>query len=290
MRSMTGFGRGDAADGSLTLEISSVNRKQLEIRFHLPRELAVLEAELRPALAAQISRGSISLRLSVNDAANPGAAGTINRELLTRLVSEAREAARALDLKTDLGIADFLPLPGVIAATQIDADAPEFRATLDRAMAGALANFNAMREAEGKALADDLTRRIAKLEALLGQIADATGDLPEQNRQRLLKRLADARLDVDPADERMMKEVIFYVDRGDTTEEVTRLTSHFGQFRNFLDDHSGPVGRSMDFLLQEMFREITTLGNKAPGGAVPPMVVEFKTELEKIREQVQNIE
>ncbi len=289
MRSMTGFGRGESADAAIAIEISSVNRKQLELRFTLPRDLSGLETELRSRLVSRISRGAVSVRLNLNHTTETRGVH-LDTELLGRLVTEAREAARLLDLSHDLKITDFLMIPGVIAAEELPCDDPALLEAVGEALERALEQFQAMRHAEGQNLQQDLTTRLYCLEELLTRIKPLTADLPEFNRKRLLEKLAQAQLPVDANDERLLKEVVFYADRGDTSEEITRLESHFAQFRRFLGESGEPVGRSMDFLLQEMFREITTLGNKAPVPEVSPCIVAFKTELEKLREQVQNIE
>jgi uncharacterized protein (TIGR00255 family) len=153
----------------------------------------------------------------------------------------------------------------------------------------ALNALNDMRKAEGEELKNELANRLALLEELRDSLLPHASAVEEQIKQRLLDKLAASNLPVDLHDERFLKEVLYYADKADVTEELTRLASHFVQFRKFLDGAPGG-GRSMDFLVQEMFREITTLGNKAGSGVMSEPVVKFKTELEKIREQIQNIE
>ena len=147
-----------------------------------------------------------------------------------------------------------------------------------------------MRNAEGEALRQDLAGRMDFLRNKLNAIRPFAAGITERIKQRLLEKLEAENLAADPHDERLLRELLFYADRADVTEEITRLESHFGQFASFLNNDHEPVGRSLDFLVQEMFREITTLGNKAGSSDISPLVVAFKAELEKIREQVQNVE
>jgi len=157
------------------------------------------------------------------------------------------------------------------------------------ALSAALCDFRNMRSTEGESLRIDLLERVQKLENWHRELAEMTSSYPEMAKKRIMERLAAEKLPVTSDDPALMREVLFYVDKGDVTEELTRLESHFRQFRAFLDSGE-PVGRNMDFLAQEIFREITTLGNKAAVSGASPLVVAFKAEMEKIREQIQNIE
>jgi uncharacterized protein (TIGR00255 family) len=185
-------------------------------------------------------------------------------------------------------VASLLNLPGVFGSAG-PRDAEEVMPALNAALEQALAGFNAMRECEGAALQRELAGRLEGLRGRLAEIEPQTAGLAEAAKAKILARLAEEKLPVDLNDERFLREVLFYADRSDVTEEITRLNSHICQFKNFLNDEK-PVGRSLDFLLQEFFREITTLGNKAGASEVSPLVVAFKSELEKLREQIQNVE
>ena len=291
MHSMTGFGRGEsaAAGGTFTVEISSVNRKQLEIRFSLPREFAMLEPELRKQIAGRISRGSVNVRVVFN-AGRSAAAGTvrINTGLLDELLAAAHDAAVRAGIEPVIDPATLLNVPGVIEAPEIDGGEPELAAALKEALDRALEQFIAMRRAEGEELAADFAARTGRLKALLDRIEPLAAAVPAAIKGKLLEKLSADRIPVDLNDERLLKEVLFYADKSDVTEEITRLRSHFVQFEKFTG--GGEAGRSLDFLMQEMFREITTLANKAGSGEIAPLAVAFKAELEKLREQIQNIE
>ena len=175
------------------------------------------------------------------------------------------------------------------AADKEEADVDVISAQVAQTLEQAIAEYTTMRETEGNTLKADFLDRIAVLENLLGQIEPMIRFLDIHIRKRLEEKLKNANLPIDTNDERLLKEVLFYADKADVTEEITRLNSHICQFKNFLNDEK-PVGRSLDFLLQEFFREITTLGNKAGASEVSPLVVAFKSELEKLREQIQNVE
>ena len=285
---MTGFGSGRTEINGVQLyaEVSTVNRKQLEIRFSLPRDLAALEPELRKLVQSSLSRGMVSVRMSKTSAS--GERSNINCERIRQLVRDAAELGKELGVNGELTIAQALTLPGVFDEN-LDELPAELKDAALEALKNALNALNDMRKAEGEELKNELANRLALLEELRDSLLPHASAVEEQIKQRLLDKLAASNLPVDLHDERFLKEVLYYADKADVTEELTRLASHFVQFRKFLDGAPGG-GRSMDFLVQEMFREITTLGNKAGSGAVAEVVVKFKSELEKIREQIQNVE
>ena len=286
--SMTGFGSGktEVNGTQFYAEISTVNRKQLEVRFSLPRDLTALEPELRKLVQNSLSRSMVSVRLSKSSTGS-GRTG-INHDRIAALIEAARALGKEFNVNGELSIAQALTLPGVFEenAEEIPED---FKQGAMDALNLALKALNQMRSAEGEELKNELAARLELLENLRNDLLPYTSNIEVQLKERLLEKIANANLPVDTQDERFLKEVLYYADKSDVTEELTRLASHFSQFRNFLNGAAGG-GRSMDFLIQEMFREITTLGNKAGSGDVAGIVVKFKTELEKLREQIQNIE
>ena len=295
MRSMTGFGKAYAASTELgiafSVEISSVNRKQLEIRASLPHELSALELLLRQLIKEKITRGTVSARITMTlDEKQSLSTVKINHILLERLTKECCELQKQSGSQASWSIAELMNLPGVVETVSPDMENAEIKTIFTQAVETAVDNLVAMREAEGQELCKDLKERCEKLTALTDDLEPLVKKVPEVLKQRLFERLEKEDFSVDINDERMLKELIFYVDRSDVSEELTRLRSHFTQLEQFLNKNGKAVGRSMDFLLQEIFREVTTFGNKAAGCEVTPIIVEFKTELEKIREQIQNIE
>ena len=295
MNSMTGFGKGCASNSqsgiSFVVEISAVNRKQLEIRAVLPRELACYEPLLRKLVSDKISRGAISARVDMTVEDSFAARSVkLNSTLLESLTAKCREMQSALKLSGDIQLRDLLAGPGVIEQSLQNFDLPEIEHSFIEAVGKALAAFQKMRQSEGTAMKEDLAQRLNYLKGIIDIVEQEAADIPEIQKTKILEKLKNAQLPVPSDDERILREIIIYADKSDVTEEITRLRSHFQQVEGFLNEDTIPTGRSLDFLMQEMGREITTLGNKAAGCKVSPLVVNFKTELEKIREQVQNIE
>jgi len=290
--SMTGFGRGETlcSDGrKLTIQISSVNRKQLEIRFSLPPDMSALEIPGRKLVAGEISRGAVQVRCSVTADSSSGCNAEVNCALLDKLIRESRAARVRANLAPEVAVESLFVLPGVLENRKSDVESPELTAAFESALTAALRDYRSMRTREGEVLKNDLLARIQKLENWHSELETMTSAYPEMAKQRILARLENEKLPILADDPALLREVLFYVDKGDVTEEITRLTSHFQQFRSFLES-AEPAGRNLDFLAQEMFREITTLGNKAAVSGASPVVVAFKAEMEKIREQIQNIE
>ena len=293
MFSMTGFGRGEAVfndDCLLTAEVSSVNRKQLEIRVISSSELAQCEPAVRKIVGQYFNRGAVQLRLNVRrGAAENGSALSVDEAMLDELIDEALDARRRAGLPESVAVETLMAIPGVVSPGETDMESPGFAEALENAVVEACKACRRMREAEGASLQQDLARRGKILREVLDKLIPECAKLPEIARKRLMGKLAEAAVPIKPDDELLVKELLFYADKSDVAEEITRLKSHFSQLDGFLSDER-PSGRSLDFLAQEFFREITTLGNKAASPAVSPLVVAFKSELEKMREQIQNVE
>ena len=290
MNSMTGFGRAEGVEHGVALrfEISSVNRKQFDAKFSLPKELGIHEGVLRAHLAKRLTRGSIMVRAELNYLEDAPAASRIDHAFLDTVIREAREAAEKNGLDAALNISQILSVPGVVVPVSMLAANPEFEEFMLRVFDEALTRHIEMRKTEGAALERDILARIGEFESIVAKIKTLTPGLPELQAARMRERLKDAGFNAEADDERMLREFVIFADRLDVTEELTRLDAHFKHFRS-LADGSSP-GRSLDFLMQEMFREINTLGNKAGTAEISPLVVEMKTGLEKVREQIQNIE
>ncbi len=291
LKSMTGFGEGAATSAGIrvTVELSAVNRKQLDVNISLPRNLVTLDAQVQNMIRGEFSRGRVSGIVRVD--ATDGFAGTVtvDRKLAGKYVEEMRKVAVKLKLSDDLGAEAIARLPGVVTVDQTNLDADHVSAVLDKAMASALRGMARMRATEGKALESDLRERITQLDAVVKAIGKLAPAVVASYREKLLQRMEDAGLEDLASDERIIKEVAVFADRSDISEELVRLSSHLKQFRQLLRA-SEPVGRTLDFLCQELFREINTVGSKANEIEITRHVVAFKTELERIREQVQNIE
>jgi uncharacterized protein (TIGR00255 family) len=287
---MTGFGRAEGVDHGVALrfEISSVNRKQFDAKFSLPKELSIHEGVLRAHLAKRLTRGSIMVRAELNYLDDAPAASRIDHAFLNTVIREARAAAEKNGLDGSLNIGQILTVPGVVVPVSALGSNPEFETFMLGVFDEALDRHIEMRRTEGAALQRDILARIAGFEGIVAKIRKFTPGLPEQQAARMRERLKEAGFNAEADDERMLREFVIFADRLDVTEELTRLDAHFSHFRS-LAAGSSP-GRSLDFLMQEMFREINTLGNKAGTAEISPLVVEMKTGLEKVREQIQNIE
>lgn len=291
LKSMTGFGAGTASANGICVqvELGSVNRKQLDINISLPRNLASLDARVQGLVRNDFSRGRISGVVRVE--AEDGSAGTvkIDQKLAREYVEGIRACASKLKLSDDLGAESIARLPGVIGVEQDNLDADHVGDVLEKAMKIAMRGLGSMRSAEGKALEKDLRERVGMLDEMRKQIAKLSHTVVKAYREKLFQRLEEAGLEDLASDERVVKEIALFADRCDISEELTRLKSHLSQVRKLLRSIE-PVGRTLDFLCQELFREINTVGSKANEVEITRVVVAFKTELERIREQVQNIE
>ncbi len=290
---MTGHGRGECVrDGyRIVVELSSVNRKQLELAINLPRELDSLEGKVREAANRKLSRGRLSARVSL-ETADDNTAGQVqlNTALARAYTDEFRKLAKDLNLAGDVTLDTLLRAPGVVQSNGGTLDADAFWPALDKALKAALKDLVAMRQAEGKSLAADLSKRIKSIAKAILRIEKQAPKVVKRYRRNLADRVAEMCGETVAVDEdRLAREVAYFADRCDISEELTRLQSHFEQFDSFVKA-TKPVGRTLDFLSQEMNREINTIGSKANDATISMEVVAVKAELEKFREQVQNVE
>ena len=300
MRSMTGFGRAQGADPAkgigFSVEISSINRKQFELKLSLPHDVAFMETELRRIIGEKVSRGSVLVRVASLEGLAPKANCTVNSELAKKLVLAARQLADECGLtEQKINMADILALPGVVQADPAAFDEESTASLLAKITEEAVCNLVRSRETEGDELAKDISLRLSILKETLEKIIPLASALPQKQYEKLLGRLKELDLPANAAvaadDDRLLRELVLYADKLDVTEEITRLHSHFLNWDKALTSgRQEAVGRQLDFMVQETFREINTLGNKAACAEISPLIVIMKTELEKIREQVQNIE
>lgn len=289
LRSMTGFGRAvsDAPFGKLTVEIQSVNRKYLEVFISLPKEFARFEHEVRKWVNETVSRGGVSVRVFLipNLSAVEGLLPDV--EVLKGLKKGWENIADEIGVDskeiTLPFIMQYLPVQ-----SKHDLASDDDLNALNLCVSEALEALQSMKQTEGKALAQDLTVRLNELGRMLEEIEAFAPDATAKMRQRLFEKMEETFKLGPEVEERLLREVALFAERIDISEEITRFRSHVAQFRTVLK--GGVVGRKMDFLLQEMGREVNTIGSKAVEARVSHLVVEMKSELEKIREQVQNIE
>jgi uncharacterized protein (TIGR00255 family) len=288
--SMTGFGRGEInlPDRRLSVEIATVNQKNLQVSCYAPEEWATLETLSAPWIRARLVRGKVTVRVTFADVAAKPAVGWDEASVLNTLADLRALAARAgVPFEPDARL--LLQLAEAKRATRAPLPPLEHCETAVAAgFAVALEQLVAMREAEGRSLVADLNARLQKIAALVAEMEAGEKEAPKKHRAALLKRLQEAGLGLDPADDRVLKELALFADRCDITEEVVRLKSHILQFTNELKVEKS--GRKLDFLVQELLREVNTVGSKAAEIPTTKAVLEAKTEIERIREQVQNLE
>lgn len=288
---MTGFGRGLAAnsDWQVTVEIQSVNRKQLDVVFQAPRELAVLEPRVRKRVQEVVSRGRIQLSVNIERGTDAVVAMTVDTGLARALSQAVEELGKATGRSLQPTVADYLKQPGVIRQSTAAVDVDSIWPCLEQALEIALRAHKEMRSSEGEHLAQDVNARLKLLRGVVAEMALLAPARLVKMRESLFNRLRESGIELDLSDGRLLSELALYADRCDISEELTRLGSHFEKFGSYLAS-TDSTGRSLDFLCQEIFREFNTVGSKANDARIAQMVVEAKTELEKIREQVQNIE
>lgn len=286
---MTGFGRAeiDLPGVRLSVEIATVNQKNLQVSVFGPEAWPALESTASAWIRARLQRGKVTAR--VTQAAASTCAGQWDAEAVAGSLDELSKVAARCGVKFSpdaellLRLAEGSRRPSVVLPPLA-----EVEAVVRNAFEEALRQLIAMRQAEGAALAGDLDKRLARISAMVVEMEAAEKTAPLRHRDAMLRRLKDAGLSLDVTDERVLKELALFADRADITEEVVRLKSHLAQFSAELGQPS--AGRKLDFLVQELLREVNTIGSKASEIATTKQVLEAKTEIERIREQVQNLE
>ncbi len=292
MQSMTGYGRGAASGecGTLTVEITAVNsRKQVDLRCSLPREVSSWEQTIRRRVQSLLSRGSLCL--TVNYQMNPQYLAEMPRVDKIAFLSAARELrnlAAEAGLETGPAVGDVLAVPGVLASSAQNGFLTPFEALLTPALEEALAGLQKARVEEGLRLKEDLLRRGQEMSRRLASIVARGDEALRQLQERLRGRLQELGAKISESDERMAKEVVFFAERADITEEVVRLQSHLVKYFRLLEEKE--PGRELDFLGQEMNREVTTLSSKTADLVIAEDALALKIELSKVREQIMNIE
>ena len=295
MLSMTGFGRASVRFSTFgfEIEIRSVNHRHLEARARVPRMLSACEVEIRAKIQQRVSRGKIDMTIALPDGEQALSQLEIDRGVAGEYVRIAAELGGTSGVTGSLSVDTLIGLPGVARLIEPELPIDEFRNVLHGGVEKALDALVAMRASEGEILERDLLARLDKVEGTTNAIEKRSEVVGDAVRERLRKRTEQLRLETGLLDEaRLHQEVVIAADRMDITEEIVRLRSHIVQFRDVIRlagvDH--PVGRRLEFLLQELIREVNTIGAKGGDAPIAHDVVELKTELERIREQVQNVE
>lgn len=289
---MTGFGAGEAAskEAKVRVELAAVNRKQNDVVVNIPRTLNELEPAARKQVSDAISRGRVTVSVQVEaqeDAAN--ASLVVDDHLATEYFQAIKLLGQIWGSELTLSPSDLVRAPGVFNVQESELTPAELAPLLEEAVNEALQQLQAMQDEEGKALKADLSKRVKALRKLVTEIQADAPKVKAHYHKQLHQRLEEAEIKLSLDDDRLMKEIGMFAERCDITEELTRLESHFEQFDKYCRSKK-PCGRPLDFLCQEVNREFTTIGSKANDASISQNVVEAKTELEKIREQVQNVQ
>ena len=291
MKSMTGHGRGESVFRGcrLCVELHSVNRKQNEVQINLPRELASLEPSIRELLISQVSRGRIQVGITIERGDGTPHPPSLDTQLARSYCTALRSLQNELGLPDTLTLDTLLRVPGILRAPEDALDPQEIWPVLSHALQDALHQLLAMRSKEGSHLAEDLRSRLETVHSAVHRIIALQPMVSQRYRENLHDRIRKAGIDLPIDDERLAREIVLFAERSDFTEEITRLQSHFTQFAGILQKQE-PVGRTLDFLTQEIAREFNTLGSKANDAEISHLIVACKAEMEKVREQIQNIE
>ena len=291
LHSMTGYGKGEAQAGNvaLTVEIKTVNHRYADITVKLPRSLMALENDLRREVGQTLRRGKIDVFVNFGQAEESTVVPVLNRPLAMAYRDLFTQLRNELGLSGGVTLELLAAQRDVIQLREADVAPESLRAGVFQALALAIAQLSAMRCTEGEATAKDLRERLLHLDGLLVEVEQRAPSIPLEWQAKLTERLARLQQNLEWEPQRVAQELALYADRCDISEELVRFRSHMGQFRALFDD-AEPVGRRMDFLVQELNREVNTMGSKSNDADLTRLVVAMKAELEKVREQVQNIE
>lgn len=290
IRSMTGFGRGKYEnDGrSYTVEIKSVNHKYTDINVRMPRFLNSLEDRIRKTITKAISRGKIDVYVNFENYSNKGTTIKINKELAKEYILQLKSLAEETGIDFDVSVIDVSRLPEILKLED-DEDEELIGSELMVAVDDALKNFVLMREIEGQKLVEDIEKRIFTIQDKVNEITKYSSTLVEDYIAKLETRVNELLKPGTVDENRLMQEIVIFSDKSSIEEELTRLKSHISQFLDLIKQDS-PIGKKIDFLIQEINREVNTIGSKANCLEITNKVIEIKTEVENIREQIQNIE
>ncbi|HOQ07976.1 MAG TPA: YicC family protein [Clostridiales bacterium] len=291
VRSMTGFGRGEASrDGKeFTVEIKTVNHRYFDIFVKMPRQISFLEERVREFVGKAVSRGKIDIYITYTDYGSDSRQVTIDEPLAQAYLSALEQLRDRFSLADDISVSLLSRCPEVLKVEQVEEDAEQLWEILRTALDGAVASLIRMREIEGEAMKKALLERADAVEDMIAKIEARAPEVPKEYKAKLTERIIELLGQQTVDESRIAMEVALFADRCSIDEELVRLRSHFVQMRQILGMDQ-PVGRKLDFLVQEMNREINTIGSKANDLEITRYVVDVKSEIEKIREQVQNIE
>ncbi|HHW41496.1 MAG TPA: YicC family protein [Syntrophomonadaceae bacterium] len=291
LKSMTGFGSGKAVEAGLkvSIEIRSVNHRFCEIMVRIPRPYISLEERIKQEIQKRVVRGHLEVYVNIEDEGEKKRNVKLDKDLVIAYYNCLRELAEMLNIDFQLNVIQLAQFPDVIVVEEQEEDLEKAWAVLQKALNEALEQLVSMRVREGKRIFEDFTERKTRISEILSTIERRIPVLNQELMNRLKSRLQAMLEDAEIDEARLLSEVVLYAERSSITEEIVRLSSHLEQLTEMLHS-TEPVGRRIEFLIQEMNREINTIGSKAADLVISPLVIEVKSELEKMREQVQNVE
>lgn len=290
-KSMTGYGRSKMLFGSreITVELRSVNHRFFEFTARYPRQYAFIEDKLKALFSQEINRGKVEAYISIAVSDGSDVSVEVNASLAESYISALKNANKVLELTDDIALSQLFRMPDVFTVTKQETDEDELWNEISSAASEALKGFVSMRRAEGERLKNDLLVKLDYIEALVGQVENRSPKVTEEYREKLFTRLSDILGDRNVDESRILTEAAIFADKTAVDEETVRLRSHIDSFRELLELDE-PIGKKLDFIVQEMNREVNTTGSKCSDLAITKIVVELKSTVEKIREQIQNIE
>lgn len=291
IRSMTGYGRGESEkDGKFfTVEIRSVNHRFCEVVIRLPKYYVALEDRIRKLIQERVSRGRLDVFLTVEDHGKGNKAIRVDKDLAMAYYSALEDLRETIGIEGKPGIIDIARLPDVIVLEEVQDDLEQLWPTMSQAVEQAIGQLVEMRGTEGQRLKADLLKRVARLAEYTEAISQRAPQVVQEYKEKLQARLKELTADIEIDENRLAAELAIFADKSSISEELVRLRSHFQEMNNTLDNDEA-VGRKLDFLVQELNREFNTIGSKSNDMNISSIVIKAKSEVEKIREQVQNIE
>ena len=291
LSSMTGYGRSVKQFGSKTVsvEIKSVNHRFLECAVHTPRGMSYLEEKVKTAVSKAISRGKTEVYVNIENVEGEPTEVSFNRQYLSGYLKAINEISKEYRLKNDIKLSDIALNREVFTLRKPEEDADEITAMVNETLAEALDMFKDSRIKEGEALKNDILSRLSEISANVKIVEARSPETVKEYREKLLARIKEVLGDTTVEESRILTEAAIYADKITVAEETTRLNTHISNFTDLLGG-SSPIGKKLDFYMQEMNREINTIGSKCNDVSIAKTVVEVKNELENIREQIQNIE
>ena len=291
IKSMTGFGsaKGSVGSFSVTMELRSVNNRYLDLNIKLPRMFLFAEPSLKTFIQERVSRGKLDLFISIESNNSQEVCVSVDRTLADAYYHAIEQIGTHLNIDTKCSAIDIARFPDVLAVEKNNIDQNEILSDLLHLADAVIQDYNLMRMHEGEKLCEDMLKKVSKIESLVGEVELQAPRTVQAYFDRLHLKLNELMEGTGISEERILAEAAIFADKVATDEETVRLRSHISQFRKMLNDGS-PIGRKMDFLIQEFNREANTIGSKCQDSEISYVVVDIKSEIEKLREQIQNIE